>query len=96
MSYKVEYVTGEDIPEGYRGWEYEYQTMLKITYNDDSTNYYSDEYEPEDVSFGRDLSWIIEELKQAYKDGHEDGHEDGYSEGYFAGRSEGYRDRDND
>jgi hypothetical protein len=77
MSYKVEYVTGEDIPERYRRWgDLEYQTMLKITYNDGSTNYYSD---------GRDLPWIIEELEQAYKDGYSGGHSDGYDAGMING-----------
>jgi hypothetical protein len=85
MSYTVEYVTGEDIPKRYRGWDdLEYQTVLKITYNDGSTNYYSDEYEPEDVSFHRDLSWIIEELEQAYEDGYKDGRKDGYESGILS------------
>ena len=67
--YKVEYVSGEEIPEGYRSYDNDYHTMLKITYNNGVSEYYSDEYEPEDVSFGRDLSWIKTELEAAYEEG---------------------------
>lgn len=68
MKYNVEYVSGEEIPEYMREYSYG-QLVLKITYNDGTSNYYSDE----DVLFSRDLSWIKDELEKAYNEGYSKG-----------------------
>jgi len=52
------------------GWEPCTALVIK---DDDGARPYTAEMEPEDVSFGRDLSWIIEELNNAYKQGYKDG-----------------------
>ena len=51
---------------------------------------YTDEMEPEDATFYRDLCWIISELERAYEQGCEDGYEDGYHHGHETGYNEGY------
>ena len=57
-----------------------------ITINrDGDIETYTDQMEPEDVTFSRDLSWIISELERAYEQGCEDGYKDGYDQGYDAG-----------
>lgn len=43
-------------------------TYIRITDNDGS-RVYSDAMEPEDVTFYRDLSWIVSELEAAYSQG---------------------------
>lgn len=58
--------------------------------------------EPEDQSFTRSLSWIVDALELAYDDGYYDGEEVGqrvgydegrenaYNEGYYNGHEQGY------
>jgi hypothetical protein len=41
--------------------------------DDDGVRPYIDAMEPEDACFDRDLSWVMEELTNAYKQGYKDG-----------------------
>ena len=57
MSYRVE-LDSDDM----------FENILRI-HRDDDVQEYSDDIEPEDALFTRDLFWIIEELEAAYEQG---------------------------
>jgi len=50
----------------------EWASYILVSYNDKLLFLESDAMEPEDKSFERDLSWITEALKQAYRIGKEE------------------------
>ena len=68
------------ITQGSDGWI----KTITIDCDGDITTY-TDEMEPKDATFSRDLSWIVSELERAYEQGCEDGVKDGYDQGYDAG-----------
>lgn len=47
-------------------------TTITISRNGHTVTY-TDSMEPEDATFGRDLSWIIDELQRAYDCGYNEG-----------------------
>lgn len=51
----------------------EYATYLKIDHDGKILSIESDAMEPEDATFGRDLSWVGEMILEAYRLGHSDG-----------------------
>jgi len=55
----------DDVPNN--GYGKENANYLKITFNKEDTQIYSDAMEPEDASFARDLNWIKYAIEQAYK-----------------------------
>ena len=69
---KVTIVEYEDLPEDVRysqpdnGCGKEDANYLKIEIPGVSVYYQSDAMEPEDATFTRDLSWIVDELHRAY------------------------------
>ena len=72
---KVTIVEYEDLPEDVRysqpdnGCGKEDANYLKIEIPGGSVYYQSDAMEPEDATFTRDLSWIVDELHRAYAAG---------------------------
>ena len=44
----------------------EYANYIKITHNGKVICFESDAMEPEDATFGRDLSWVADMLEQCY------------------------------
>ncbi len=45
----------------------DYGTVLRVTHNGKILMEHADTMEPEDVSFGRDLSWVKPAIELAYK-----------------------------
>lgn len=61
----------EEMPDNGSGKEY--AGYIRITYDGKTLAIHSDAMEPEDATFGRDLSWIDEALREAYELGKKDG-----------------------
>ena len=57
----------EDVSDNGSGKEY--AMYIRVTYNGETILLESDAMEPEDASFGRDLSWIVGIIKKAYEIG---------------------------
>lgn len=53
----------------------DYTKFIRITHKGECIAVHSDDMEPEDATFSRDLSWISEEIKKAYDLGFNDGKE---------------------
>lgn len=77
--YKVEVVSYDELTEEDKGFGLsnnghgkEFASYLRIIHNGKVINLESDAMEPEDVCFGRDLSWIAEALQEAYELGRKD------------------------
>jgi len=69
MSYKVKLISWEDAtPEQRDLMSEDYDLLLQIT-NCGRVSYYCDSMEPEDANFRRDLSWVLDELRRAYRAG---------------------------
>lgn len=51
----------------------EYAGYIRMSRNGKTIHLYSDAMEPEDATFGRDLSWIAKAIHEAYDYGWEDG-----------------------
>ena len=72
----------EDVPEDYKenvpdnGAGKEYATYLIVKFDGKVVRVESDAMEPEDCTFGRDLSWIPDAIQDAYVAGVEDGKEE--------------------
>lgn len=77
MTYKVQILdydalTEEEISKVYAE-EDDYAEYIKVTYKGKTILLDSDCMEPEDATFSRDLGWIEDALKDAYKLGVADG-----------------------
>lgn len=60
----------EDQPDN--GGGKEYAGYIRVIHDFKTVAIHSDAMEPEDVTFGRDLAWVIEAMKDAYTLGHID------------------------
>lgn len=74
MSLTVEILSKDELtPEEQENYGSDnYNQYLKITHNGKVICLESDQYEPEDVGFYRDLSWIPIIIRKAYELGKED------------------------
>lgn len=69
------YYSYNDLPEEFKAVEgppystYNYQNYIAIQWPNGRREVYSDNMEPEDATFGRDLSWIVPAIGQAYNTG---------------------------
>ena len=61
----------ENVPDNGSGKDY--ASYIEIKLNGEVVDIFSDAMEPEDVTFGRDLSWIAPVIKAAYEAGLEEG-----------------------
>ena len=79
MSYDVRFIKLEEIPDDNEhswmkgGYDDGFTSYLGIFVDGKLADVQCDGGEPEDNSFGRDWSWVVGELIEAYKKGVEDG-----------------------
>lgn len=76
---KIDLVSFEDLTneeqenQPNNGWGKEYASYIKIADGMDTIMILSDSAEPEDATFSRDFSVVIDAIKEAYKIGLRDG-----------------------
>ncbi len=76
---KVNLLSFEDLTEEEKeiqpnnGWGKEYANYIKITDSENTVMILSDAFEPEDGTFTRDLCYVVDAIKEAYKIGLRDG-----------------------
>lgn len=80
MSYALEIKNYDELPERFQN-EYDFSdndlcSFLCVYERNEIVRVYCDSYEPEDVTFNRDLGELISEMIYAYEKGYEDGKED--------------------
>ena len=64
----------EDVPNNGSGKEY--ASYIKVIHNGETILLDSDAMEPEDATFGRDLSWIPKMLRTCYELGKKDAYDE--------------------